>query len=147
MKIYVASSWRCPTQQSVVERLRDEGHDVYDFRNPPGATGFGWHHAGLEDIHDPRKFLRCLETTRAIEGFAADMGALKACDACVLVMPCGRSAHLELGYAVGAGKCTVVLLDDPLTEPELMWMMADHIALTLDGVVVYLDLRALEDEG
>lgn len=39
-RIYVASSWRCPDQQAVVQALRDAGHEVYDFRNPPEATGF-----------------------------------------------------------------------------------------------------------
>lgn len=33
-KIYVASSWRNPFQQEVVNILRDLGHEVYDFKNP-----------------------------------------------------------------------------------------------------------------
>ena len=41
--IYVASSWRNPYYPEVVKRLKAEGHDVYDFRNPPhGGTGFHW---------------------------------------------------------------------------------------------------------
>lgn len=34
-KIYVASSWRNVFQQDVVGILRDLGHEVYDFKNPP----------------------------------------------------------------------------------------------------------------
>ena len=41
-RIYVASSWRCPAQPEAVETLRAAGHEVYDFRNPPGKAGFGW---------------------------------------------------------------------------------------------------------
>ena len=42
-KIYVASSWRNPYDEQVVKRLREEGHEVYDFRNPPhGGNGFHW---------------------------------------------------------------------------------------------------------
>lgn len=42
-KIYVASSWRNPFQQEVVNILRDLGHEVYDFKNPPhGNGGFQW---------------------------------------------------------------------------------------------------------
>ena len=33
-KTYVASSWRNPFQQEVVNILRDLGHEVYDFKNP-----------------------------------------------------------------------------------------------------------------
>lgn len=36
-KIYVASSWRNSYQQDVVSFLRNKGHEVYDFRNPPHA--------------------------------------------------------------------------------------------------------------
>ena len=40
-RIYVASSWRNQYYPAVVTRLREAGHEVYDFRNPPhGGTGF-----------------------------------------------------------------------------------------------------------
>ena len=40
-KIYVASSWRNQHYPEVVRRLREAGHEVYDFRNPPhGGAGF-----------------------------------------------------------------------------------------------------------
>jgi len=50
-----------------------------------------------------------------------------------LVMPCGRSAHLGAGYFSGAGKWLIILLSDG--EPELMYNMADYIALTVDEVI------------
>jgi len=42
MRVYVASSWRNSYQPDVVRLLRACGHDVYDFRNPSGGTGFAW---------------------------------------------------------------------------------------------------------
>jgi hypothetical protein len=63
------------------------------------------------------------------------MHALRRADVTVLVLPCGRSAHLELGYAVGAGQRTVVLLDNPLSEPELMYLMNTKICMNLDEVI------------
>ena len=39
--------------------------------------------------------------------------ALRACDGCVLVLPSGRSAHLEAGWAAGAGKRVVVYVPEP----------------------------------
>ena len=42
-RIYVASSWRNAYFPEVVKRLREYGHEVYDFRNPPqGGHGFHW---------------------------------------------------------------------------------------------------------
>lgn len=43
MKIYVASSWRNIYQQDIVLFFRNEGHEVYDFKNPSeGDNGFHW---------------------------------------------------------------------------------------------------------
>lgn len=141
MKIYVASSWRNPTQQSVVAALRDAGHEVYDFRNPkPGNSGFGWRQLGLGDAKEwtPAILRQALQHHVAQQGFEFDMGALRACDACVLVLPCGRSAHLELGWATGAGKRTLVLTAETLDEPELMYLMCDGICLSVDEVIASL---------
>lgn len=42
-KIYVASNWRNQYFPHVVKKLREYGHEVYDFRNPPHNHGaFMW---------------------------------------------------------------------------------------------------------
>jgi hypothetical protein len=120
-RIYVASSWRNPLQPGVVEALRAAGHEVYDFRNPkPGNTGFSWR----QILPDPPPWSaeatrRVLEHPIAKEGFDLDFSAMRWADTFVMLQPCGRSAALELGWAVGAGRQTFVLLADG-QEPELM---------------------------
>lgn len=42
-KIYVASSWRNQHQPQVVSFLREQGHEVYDFRHPAGKLDFSGH--------------------------------------------------------------------------------------------------------
>jgi len=147
MRIYVASSWRNEArQQATVRALRDAGHVVYDFRNPaPGDTGFGWRQcATAEQLKDPRAFRdEVLTHPRALAGYGLDMNGLRTADATVLVLPCGRSAHLELGYAVGAKQRTLVLLDDPMSEPELMYLMCSDICVSLDEVVEKLRTKAV----
>lgn len=126
-RIYVASSWRNIDQGMTVEILRREGFEVYDFKNPEGGTGFAW-----SDIESDWKawsatrFTLALDHPIAKRGFRSDMGALAEADACVLVLPCGRSAHLELGYAVGAGKFTAILMLGE-NEPELMYRMCNVV--------------------
>jgi nucleoside 2-deoxyribosyltransferase len=136
MKIYVASSWRNTEQSFVVACLRVAGHDVYDFRNPaPGDNGFHWSEIDPAwQQWTPERFREALNHPIAQDGFRKDMTALRDCDACVLVLPCGRSAHLELGYAVAAGKITIVLLDQNL-EPELMYKMVDRMCVSVKEVV------------
>jgi hypothetical protein len=80
--------------------------------------------------HAP-SFLAGLQHPIARAGFEKDMGALRWCQACVLVLPCGRSAHLEIGWAAGAGKRTIVMLDQ-FSEPELMYLMCDTLVVTSD---------------
>lgn len=127
MRIYVASSWRNQHQPAIVAGLRQRGHEVYDFRNPPGRTGFAWSAIDPDwESWDAEAYREALRHPLAQAGFKSDMDALRAADAVILVLPCGRSAHLELGWAAGAGKRTAILTREG-EEPELMALMADHI--------------------
>lgn len=140
MRVYVASSWRNEQQQNIVARLREVGHEVYDFKHPRGAgsSGFAW-----RDI-DPawerwtaQQQIAAYDHTLATHGLGADLAGMVTCDALVMVQPCGRSAALELGWAIGARKMTIVLMADG-QEPELMLRLADHLVTSLDEVIELL---------
>lgn len=149
MKIYVASSWRNDFQPGVVAALRAEGHQVYDFKGPgdgwgsngEGPGGFGWSEIDKEwerewKLDIPR-YLKALQHPRAVEGFLRDMDALEESDACVMVMPCGPSASMEMGWSVGAGHPTVVYIP-AMREPDLMVKMAQWVTNDLASVVAFL---------
>ena len=141
-RIYVASSWRNQYYPEVVQRLREAGHEVYDFRNPPhGGAGFHW-----TDV-DPdapnwtyAQYAEGLHHPLAERQFQADIDALSWADTCVLVLPCGRSAHTEAGWMAGAGKRVVAYLPE-MVEPELMYKLFDDVAGSLEELVekLYLD--------
>lgn len=139
--VYVASSWRNPVQPLVVRTLRDAGVECYDFRNPhhpDQGGGFGWSEIDPDwQSWSPSQFVTALEHPVAVDGYRLDWGAMERARACVLVMPCGRSAHIEAGYFVGAGRPLHILLSDG--EPELMYRMAYETGgrahLTLDTVI------------
>ncbi len=139
MNVYVATSWRNERQPEIVKALREEGHTVYDFRAPvPGDNGFHWSEIDPEwKKWTPAEYRLQLDHPTAHRGFSHDMRALDTADAVVLVMPCGRSAHLELGYAAGQGKHTVILLSEG--EPELMYKMVDCIAVDMGEVTDSLE--------
>lgn len=141
--IYVASSWRNPSQPAIVAALREAGHAVYDFRNPrPGDTGFQW-----SEI-DPAwqgwsgsAFRSALTDPIAVAGYGSDFAAMEDADCCVLALPCGRSAHIEAGWFAGAGKPLYILLAGEYHsqfEPELMYRMATAICVSLDELVTLL---------
>jgi len=134
MNIYVASSWRNMLQPAIVHALRSCGHEVYDFKNPPGRSGFGWSQIDPNwQQWTPQQYRAALQHPIAIEGYRSDINALKACDACVLVLPSGRSASWELGYAMGQGKRGAVVQFDGF-EPELMYREAEIIT-SMDELV------------
>jgi hypothetical protein len=147
-KIYVASSWRNAQQPELVGQLRDAGHQVYDFRNPPhGRGGFAW-----SDI-DPNwqswtaaQYRDALSTEIAKAGFAADKAGMDWADVCVLLLPCGRSAHLEAGWMRGYGKWTIILTRDG-EEPELMALLTDAIATSVPELLDLLHQWDVTEEA
>lgn len=134
-KVYVASSWRNANQQEVVRRLRMSGHEVYDFKNPrPGDNGFHW--SEIDENWQgwtPSEYIRGLSHPISERGFRSDWNAMQWADACVPVLPSGRSSHIEAGYFVGANKRLVVLIDK--CEPELMYKMTPYLCLTIKEVL------------
>lgn len=142
MKIYVASSWRNQKHQEIVKVLREFGHDVYDFKNPPGRTGFSWSQVDPNwKTWTPDQYIAALESPISQAGFDSDFNAMKAADVCVLVLPCGRSAHTEAGWMSGVGKRVVVYMEQ-LEEAELMYKIYDGIATSVEEVCVFCNDRS-----
>jgi hypothetical protein len=140
VRVFVSSSWRNLRQPEVVAALTAAGYDVYDFRDPAPASatgGFSWAEIDPDwQSWTAAQFREALAHPRVRQAFSLDMDALQDCDALVMVQPCGRSAALELGWAIGAGRPSIVLLADG--EPELMLLMAQHFCLTVEEVLSVL---------
>lgn len=138
MRIYVASSWRNKHQPTVVAALRGAGHEVYDFRNPPDGSGFGWEQLDPQwQSWSVSRYRSMLDHSIAQQGFDSDFNAMKWADTCVLVLPSGRSAHLEAGWFVGQRKPTIIFMPEP-QEPELMYRIADTITDNLADLLEWL---------
>lgn len=140
MKTYVASSWKNKYQPDVVAALRAVGHEVYDFRHPEaGDDGFHWSEIHPAWPHWTREEYRAaLSHPLADHGFGLDMNALRWSEAVVLVLPCGKSSHLELGWAIGAQRRTLILMLDDDT-PELMYKAADHLCLSVEELLAQIE--------
>ena len=137
MRIYVASSWRNLRQPSVVEALVAHGHDVYDFRDEDtGSFVFKWSDIDTDWEKWTGEFYanHLQNNPLCMRGFCADFGGMNWADCCVLVLPCGRSAHLEAGWFVGRGKKLHILLSGE-DEPELMYRMAHGIWRNMEELI------------
>lgn len=151
MRIYVASSWRNNEQQAIVALLREQRHEVYDFHFPhlgpgKGGTGFKWSEidAAWQDW-TPEQYRDALTHHVAVDGFESDLAGMQWADACVLVTPSGRSAHLEAGWMAGAGKPVIVLLRPG--EPELMYGLLTVLCTTHEEMCEALDAAELSVAG
>lgn len=128
MKIYVTSSWLKAHQQSVVDALWNAGHAVYWSEIDPNWQKW-----------TTQQYVAALEHEYAKFGFNRDFEAMKVSDACVLVLPCGRSANAEAGWMKGAGKKVFVYIPPNVQiEPELMYKMFDGIFFDIQDILAQL---------
>jgi len=140
MKIYLASSWRNPHHSPFLAVLQGHGFDVYNFKKPnekdPGFSWdeIDWHWKGW----DFKKYKDALSHPAANRGFSNDYNAMMQSDICILLLPCGASAHSEAGYMAGMDKRVLVYIPQ-MDEPELMYKLFTDIYNDLN--VLLLDLQ------
>lgn len=133
--------------------LRLQGFEVFD----------DWHAAGPEadDYWQKYETGKGNDLKQALKGYAAkhvfafDQRHLNRADIGVLVLPAGKSGHLELGYLCGQGKKCYVLFDKEPDRFDVMYQFATGgVFYTLKELMVALeqdypneDIRERVDEG
>ena len=137
MNIYLASSWRNQHQPLAVAYCRSLGHKVYDFKD---SEGFSWSEVDPEwKRWDLDRYVTGLHSPRACAGFRRDKEAILESDALILLLPCGKSAHLEAGAAWGLGKPVGIYIPQGMMiEPELMYKFASVVSDDLGEILVIL---------
>lgn len=79
--------------------------------------------------------------SEALKGYAArhvyefDNHHLNTSDVGVLVLPAGKSGHLELGYLCGQFKPTFILLDKDPERFDVMYQFATAVCNNLDELI------------
>lgn len=109
MKIYIASSWKnADLVFGVAEYLRNSDFEVDAFvDDSKGRYVFNW----KEIVKDKNKLnaISFLKDGRTKKAFKEDKKWLDWCDACIVILPAGKSTHLEAGYAKGQRKKLIFL--------------------------------------
>lgn len=126
MKIYIASSWKNEFLVKVLsDLLRDWGHEADCFADE--STGRYAFHVSEVGPFGEIDAIDFLEDERAQRAFAEDKKWLDWCECVVLVLPAGKSSHLEAGYAKGQGKHLFILGEFPNGEFDVMYGFADGL--------------------
>lgn len=131
-KIYLATSWKNKYFSDLfLLLLTFPEFEVYNFRNPEkDNNGFSWNQIDPKWEHwDINDYKKALEHNEAMNGFKLDFDALNWCDTCVLLLPSGRSAHIEAGYIKGQNKDLFIHIPE-YDMPDLMYKMANGISST-----------------
>lgn len=134
--IYVIGSLRNPDIPTLASKLRVCGFNAFD----------DWYAAGPKADDHWQAYEKAKGHTfeQALAGYAArnvfnyDKSHLDRCDAAVLVMPAGKSGHLELGYFIGRGKPGYILMDKEPERYDVMYGFATAVVTRFADLMVEL---------
>ena len=130
--VYIIGSLRNPEVPTIAKALRVGGYEVFDdwFAAGPRADD---HWKDYEQERG-RTYKEALAGRAATQVFRYDKSNLDRCDAAVLVLPAGKSGHLELGYFIGCGKPGYILLPDGNDRWDVMYRFATAVCPDLDSL-------------
>jgi len=140
LRIYLASSWKNEKiVNNLAKILRGNGYVVDAFTDT--STGrFVFHFSEIGPI-DKLQAISFLKDSRSQKAFQEDKKWLNWCDCCILLLPAGKSTHLEAGYAKGCGKKLVIYHPErfPLGEFDVMYGFADILVEGIHDLLTYLE--------
>lgn len=105
--------------------LRRAGFDAFDSWVSPGpeADNFWRDYTKMRGMN----YKQALQDWSAKHVFEFDKYHLDRCDTGVMLMPAGKSGHLELGYMIGQGKRGYILFDEEPKRYDVMTQFATDI--------------------
>ena len=139
LEVYICDYLQKNASPQDLENHIDIADWLIRWNQPQGGNGFHW-----TDIDENapnwtfEQYAEGLHHPLAEKQFSADMEALEWADTCVLVLPCGRSAHTEAGWMAGAGKRVIAYIPE-MVEPELMYKLFDGVVGSLDDLIQSLE--------
>lgn len=80
-------------------------------------------------------YREALQRPAAKNTFDFDKRHIDLCDIFVMVLPCGKSAHLELGYAIGSGKRGLIYMPQEPERWDVMYGFAERVVYTDEELV------------
>jgi hypothetical protein len=131
--IYLIGSLRNGEIPRIAQQLRAEGFHVFDDWHCPGPEADEFWHS--YEVARGRSYKEALDAPHAWNVYEYDKRHLQISDAAVMVMPAGRSGHIELGFMAGIGKKTYILFDKEPERWDIMYRFADQVCYSVDELV------------
>lgn len=132
--LYLTGSLRNPRVPEIANRLRGVGHQVFD----------DWYASGNEADEKWQAYEQQRGRTyeEALNGLAADhvceydFKHLALADSIVLILPAGKSAHIEYGWALGCHKPAYIYFDQLPERWDVMYKRATRRFYTMEGLLI-----------
>jgi len=123
--VYIIGSLRNPEIPKFANELQAQGFEAFaDWFSPgPQADDFWRDYSKARGL----TYREALQSPGAKNIFQFDKSHLDRCDAAVMVMPAGKSGHLELGYTIGRGKPGYILFDGEPDRYDVMVQFATGV--------------------
>lgn len=144
VRIYLASSWKnAEIVRDLAKKLEGNGFEVDAFcRSTDQRYSFHW----SEFVDDEIELLQYdaitfIDDSRVQRAFKEDKCWLDWANTVIMVMPCGRSSHLEAGYGVGQGKRLFIYGDFPKGEFDVMYGFAEGMFRSEDFINMVLAIQ------
>ena len=123
--IYIIGALRNPEIIPFANELEAQGFEAFaDWKSPgPDADDYLRDYAKARGLN----YKQTLQTYAAKHIFEFDKAHLIRCDAAVMLMPAGKSGHLELGFIRGLGKPGFILFDKEPERVDVMYQFASDL--------------------
>ena len=130
--LYLIGALRNPVIPEITNYLTKLGYDVFSDWWAASEDADDW----LRDYYKSRgyNYKQTLQSYAAQHIFTFDKKHLDRADLAVMVMPAGKSGHLELGYIIGQGKPGYILFDKEPERVDIMHNFATDIFFTIDDL-------------
>lgn len=134
--IYLIGSLRNEKVPDLANKLRRDGFEVFDdwFAAGPEADD----HWQAYETQRGRSYSEALKGHAAGNVFAFDRRHIERADVGVLLLPAGKSGHLELGFMIGRGKPGFILYDKTPERYDVMYQFASGVFVNYDDLVMAL---------
>ena len=128
--VYIIGALKNEQIPIIAKELTNEGYKVFsDWHNPGPEADMHWQ---KHEEFKGTSYKEALNGPHVETVFYYDMAYLDLCDIAILVLPAGKSGHLELGYVAGKGKKTFILLDKEPDRYDIMTKFATGVCNNLE---------------
>lgn len=135
-KLYLISSLRNPIVPEIHVKLEKIGFDVFSSWFSPGPRADDYWRDYTKDKGLDLK--GALLDPSAEHIYAFDHYYLDNADLGVLLMPAGKSCHLELGYLIGKGKPGYIVYNEVPKRYDIMIKFCNDIFFGIDEMIAGL---------